>query len=358
MEKIKLLQISETFVSGVYTYIKQICNFLENDDRFELHVIYSPDREETKLDQISSDFSSKVHLHPISMKREISPKNDLKSVFAIRNKIKEIKPDLIHLHSSKAGILGRVASFGLNSKVFYTPHGYSFLREDVSKSKQNFFYSIEKYAQFLFPLQTIASGDAEFRLALQIDKKTTMIRNGINVDKLSSFITPYQNTRPIIGTSGRVSAQKNPRLFNEIAKTNPHIDFIWIGDGELEFELTSSNIQIIKWLPYNEYLNITNSFDIFLSTSLWEGLPFNILEAMALKKPIITNNIESNLITIDEGVNGFVCSTINDFNQAINKTLDNKESMGEASYNRALDLFNQEKNLKQLIEFYLSNIKN
>ncbi|WP_312555930.1 glycosyltransferase [Empedobacter brevis] len=358
MEKIKLLHISETFVSGVYTYIKQICNFLDHDDRFEVHVIFSDDREETKLDQISHDFSAATHLHQISMKREISPKNDLKSILEIRKKIKEIQPDLIHLHSSKAGILGRAASFGLKSKVFYTPHGYSFLREDISKSKQHFFYLIEKYAQFFFPVQTIASGDAENRLALQIDEKTAMIRNGINVYKLDSFILPYQNTKPIIGTSGRISPQKNPKLFNEIASANQDIEFIWIGDGELEHELKSSNIKIIKWLPYNEYLTITNSFDIFLSTSLWEGLPFNILEAMALKKPIITNNIESNLITVEQGVNGYVCSTLDDFNNSIKKTIEAKETMGESSYKRALDLFNQEKNLSQLIEFYTRFLKN
>lgn len=356
MEKIKLVHISETFVSGVYTYIKQICNYLDNDDRFEVHVIYSGNREETKFDHFSQDFSPKTYLHQISMKREISPKKDLMSIIEIRKKIKDINPNLIHLHSSKAGILGRVASFGLNTKVFYTPHGYSFLREDISNFKQKIFFEIEKYAQVFFPIQTIASGDAENRLALKIDKKTIMVRNGINIEKIKSFNIPYNNTKTVIGTSGRISAQKNPKLFNEIADRHPNIDFIWIGDGELIDELKSQNIKILKWLQYDEYLNATNSFDIFLSTSLWEGLPFNILEAMGLKKPIITNNIESNLITVDQGINGFVCSTIEDFDNAILKTIQNKKAMGEASYLRILNLFSQEKNLKKLIEVYIDKV--
>jgi len=360
MEKIKLLQISETFVSGVYTYIKQICDFLENDNRFEIHVIYSGEREETKFDQITKDFSTKVHLHQISMKREISPKNDLISVLKLRKKIKEIQPDLIHLHSSKAGILGRIASIGLNSKVFYTPHGYSFLREDVSQSKKKFFYCIEKYVQLVIPVQTIACGDQEYKMASKIDNnRSTLIFNGVNLESFEKYaLKTTSNTKARIGTSGRISIQKNPKLFNEIAKQFPNYDFYWIGDGDLKKELIESNIVITGWKSYDECIEILNSFDIFLSTSLWEGLPFNILEAMALKKPIITNNIESNLITVQEGINGFICSKMNDFETAITSTLQNKRSMGEASYKRALDLFNQKKNLSKLIQYYIKNLEN
>lgn len=360
MEKIKLLQISETFVSGVYTYIKQICDFLENDDRFEIHIIYSGDREETKFDQIAKDFSPKVHLHQISMKREISPKNDLSSVLTLRKKIKQIKPDLIHLHSSKAGILGRIASFGLNSKVLYTPHGYSFLREDVSESKRNFFFLIEKYVQLFIPVQTVACGDQEYKMASKIDnKRSTLIFNGVNLESFAKYALKHNvNAQPRIGTSGRISIQKNPKLFNEIAKQFPTYEFYWIGDGDLKNELTEPNIVVTGWKTYDECIEILNSFDLFLSTSLWEGLPFNILEAMALKKPIITNNIDSNLITVQEGINGFVCTEINDFKNAITSTLQEKQSMGEASYKRAVDLFNQKKNLSQLIQYYIGSLKN
>ena len=360
MEKIKLVHISETFVSGVYTYIKQICNYLDNDDRFEVHVIYSGDREETKLDQISNDFSTKVFLHQISMKREISPKKDLKAVLNIRKKIKEINPNLVHLHSSKAGILGRIASFGLKTKVFYTPHGYSFLREDISKSKQHFFYLIEKYAQLIFPIQTIACGDQEYRIACKIDNnRSIQILNGVNIPYFNDYnLKKNINSKIRIGNSGRISIQKNPQLFNSIAKEFPNYEFVWIGDGDLKNELSATNISITGWKSYSECIDILNSFDIFLSTSLWEGLPFNILEAMALKKPIITNNIESNLITVEQGINGYICSTIEEFNDSIIKTLESKNEMGEASYERVKDLFNQEKNLNKLINYYIDSQKN
>lgn len=354
MEKIKLLHISETFVSGVYTYIKQICNYLQDNDDFEVHVIYSTDREETKIDRIPNDFSSKIILHEISMKREISPKEDFKSVVKIRKKIKEINPDLIHLHSSKAGILGRVAAFGLKKKIIYTPHGYSFIREDISAKKKKMFFSIEKIIQLVIPVQIIACGEQEYNISKKIDKNAKVILNGVNLNFFHNLNYEYKINKPlIIGTSGRISIQKNPKLFNHIAKEFPLFKFYWIGDGDLKKELTEPNIYITGWKNYDDCIELLKTFDIFISTSLWEGLPFNILEAMALKKPIISNNIEGNLITVEQGVNGYICNTIDDFKKSIEITSKNLNEMGESSFNRVSELFNQEKNMHKLINLYL-----
>ncbi|WP_313377231.1 glycosyltransferase [Chishuiella sp.] len=359
MEKIKLLHISETFVSGVYTYIKQICNYLENNDDFEVHIIYSADREETKIDHIPKDFSHNIILHEISMKREISPKNDFISIFNIRKEIKKINPDIIHLHSSKAGILGRIASYGLKSKVFYTPHGFSFLREDITKGKQNLFYFIEKYTQVFLPVQIVACGDQEYRISKKIDKNSKVILNGVNLNLFCNFNYEHAINKPlVIGTSGRISIQKNPKLFNNIAKEFPLLKFCWIGDGDLKSDLIEPNIYITGWKNYDEGIELLKTFDIFISTSLWEGLPFNILEAMALKKPIISNNIEGNLITVEQGVNGYLCNTIEEFKNSIELTSKKISEMGDASYKRVSELFNQEKNIKELINLYIKTYKN
>ena len=68
-------------------------------------------------------------------------------------------------------------------------------------------------------------------------------------------------------------------MFNEIAKNFPNIQFTWIGDGELRSELTSKNITITGWLERKDVLKELNNNDIFILTSLWEGLPISLLEA-------------------------------------------------------------------------------
>jgi len=104
MKKIKVLHISETFAAGVYTYIKDICQYFDTISTVESFVIYSGKREDTEPEKFSKDFSKNTSLFQIQMEREISPFKDLKSLRLISKQIKKIKPDVIHLHSSKAGI--------------------------------------------------------------------------------------------------------------------------------------------------------------------------------------------------------------------------------------------------------------
>lgn len=352
METIKLLHISETFVSGVYTYIKQICNHLEHNSLFEVYVIYSSEREETNLLNLAQDFPSNVHLINIPMSREISLEKDFSSLINLRREIKKIQPDIIHLHSSKSGIIGRFASLGVKAKKYYTPHGYSFIRQDISKNKKKIYFLIELFSNTISPVVTIACGDSEFDLAKKIDSKAICIRNGVDTENIHLAFKPQTNKKPIIGTSGRISTQKNPKLFNEIASKFPQYDFIWIGDGDLTNDLTAKNITITGWKSHKETLDITNSFDIFLSTSSWEGLPFNIIEAMALSKPIISKNIDGNRVTIDNGENGFLCDSIKEFETAIPLVLSNTAAFGNKSFNLANSLFNINENLKSLINEY------
>ncbi|WP_010250448.1 glycosyltransferase [Myroides injenensis] len=355
MEKIKLLHISETFASGVYTYIKNICKYLENDNSFQIYVLYSVVRQENENEEvINRDFSKNVVFIPISLSREISIKSDLKGLKNIRNIINEIKPNIVHLHSSKAGILGRLACVGLNNtKVLYTPHGYSFIREDISKFKRYFFLNIEKYITKLFKGDIIACGDSEYEIAKKFTNNVFLVRNGIKLDKLNLPISNNSKDPIIIGTSGRIHMQKNPQLFNKIAKLLPNFKFIWIGDGEYIKVLNSSNITVTGWKTNEEVMELITKIDVFISTSLWEGLPFNIIEAMALGKPIVSKNIEGNKITVEQGINGFLCNEPIEFVDAIKKCVSNLKTFEKASRERAESLFDLEKNLMDLKRIYL-----
>ncbi|WP_247653487.1 glycosyltransferase [Flavobacterium sp. CS20] len=109
MKKIKVLHISETFVTGVYTYIQSICAFTAQNSNIETHIIYSPNREGTDQLNFKKDFSPDTKLVVLPMQREVSFLKDYKSLQHLKKAIKQIKPDVIHLHSSKAGVLGRIA---------------------------------------------------------------------------------------------------------------------------------------------------------------------------------------------------------------------------------------------------------
>ena len=157
MKKIKVLHITEPFAAGVYNYVKEICGFFEKDPMFENFVIYSPNRNGTDYDKIAKDFSQQTILTEVSMQREINPISDLRAILLLMKEIKRIKPNVIHLHSSKASILGRIASvFYPRANVYYTPNGYSFLRQDIGARKKKFFFLVEKWISKLFGGITIA----------------------------------------------------------------------------------------------------------------------------------------------------------------------------------------------------------
>jgi len=275
---------------------------------------------------------------------------------------KKLNPDIIHLHSSKAGILGRFANFMLlfnKKKVFYTPHGYSFLREDVSLSTRKLYQLIEKYSQCLLGGTTIACGDTEYEIAKKMGK-SLLVRNGVNLVNLEKYYKKYKNQKLTIGIVGRIAYQKNPVLFNEIALRFPQYDFVWIGEGEQKNLLTSQNIRITGWTTdQNIVFKELNQLDVYLQTSLWEGLPLAVLEAMAFRKPIVATNIIGNKDLVIPEENGFLFNEKEELDGFF-KRLENEAirlKMGENSYQRCKKEFNVDINFAKLLKIYKDSVR-
>lgn len=355
----KVVHIIEALGGGVYTYFKDLSYYFGDDEitkNQSTTIIYSGNRKEIDPEQIESEFSKGVSLVKINMVREFSPIQDLKSILHLRKELKKINPDVIHLHSSKAGVLGRIACFLLfkRIKIFYTPHGYSFLRTDISNFTKKTYWFIEKSFQKLFGSVTIACGDTEYEIAQKIGK-SYLIRNGINIEEVSKQSLRTQNQILTIGIVARITNARNPKLFNEIALRFPAFNFVWIGDGELNQELTASNIKITGWfMNRNEVLKELNSIDIYIQTSLWEGLPIAVLEAMAMKKPVLATNIIGNKDVVIPNETGFLFNEIEELDSFLKLLKDDKirNQFGANAYKRCTDLFDKNKNLKALAALY------
>ncbi|MFL9835722.1 glycosyltransferase [Chryseobacterium terrae] len=360
-KKIKIVQFVEAFGGGVYTYVKDLCNFLaihQSDIDCEIHLIYSPNRVELDKELFHKEIHKDIYLYEINMQRPINLKKDWKVISETRKILKKIKPDIIHLHSAKAGVMGRFASLGLLSKknVYYSPHGFSFVQQNISKKKILFFKILEYSMPFIFGGTIVASGDTEYEAAKKIGK-TILIRNGVDFELPQQHCFPITNQRFTVGTIGRLTPQKNPKAFNEIALQLPHIDFVWIGNGELREDITSDNITVTGWVrTREELLQKINTLDLYMQVSLWEGLPIAILEAMAMKKPLLVSNVMGNKDTVDNGYNGFVYDTIEEAVGKIKFFLDTDKriEMGNNSFSKVFDEYNKSKNFLKLIEVYKS----
>ncbi len=307
--KKKVLHIVEAFGGGVFTYLVALAN--GTCEEFDVTIAYTvrpqtPENFQRFLDE-------RVHL--IEMKnqqRSINLKKDMRGAVEIREIVEAVSPDVVHLHSSKAGFLGRIAIDCHKNKVFYTPHGFSFLKQDDPVFVRMIYYLVEQVASW-FGGEIIAVSKGEYEEARKLTKRASYINNGIELTprlKECSEASEIKDiSKPLIGTLGRICYQKNPRLFNHVAELLPQDDFVWIGMGEMEDCIQSSNAQITGWCEHEEALQRLNELDIFLLPSLWEGLPISLLEAMYLKKICIVTDVIGNRDVIEHGVNGFIADT-------------------------------------------------
>lgn len=350
----KILMVCEAFGGGVFTYVSQLCNDMVDD--FEVYLAYSL-RPQTPKNY--KDFLDK-RVRLIEMKNVgVQELTNLKSSFAaikeLRKIEKDIQPDVIHLHSSVAGGFGRIAYKGKNNTVVYTPHGYAHILMGPGKKSM-----IYKTAEKILGNRalTLTCCESEDEEAKKFSKRTAYIETGVNLDDLSASldgIEPIQNEKFTVFTLGRACTQKQPQLFNRIAELVPEARFLWIGNGELENELTASNMEVIGWKPRKEALAMAKGADAFILCSLGEAIAMSLIENMFIKKLVLVSNTMGNKSVIHDGVNGYVCDKAEEYAEKIKKAMQNfPVALPERAYKDVLEIYNTEAMKKKYVEFYKS----
>lgn len=357
MEKKKVLHIVEAFGGGVYTFMEALVNGMAKD--FDVTVAYAL-RSQTPED-FKERFDDSVKFVLVeNFTRSISLVKDLRALAEIRKIIKQVQPDVIHLHSSKAGVLGRLGVNCKKYKVYYTPHGYSFLKQDDSGLKRKIYQWIE-WICARTRSTVVAVSKGEYEATLKLTSRATYINNGIDMKYLSAMAGENSSAKKFtkdklrIGTIGRVCYQKNPSFFNSVAEKFPEHEFVWVGEGELLGELTSLNISVTGWQDRSKTMQFLKDMDVFLLPSLWEGLPISLLEAMFLKKICIVSNVIGNRDVIVNGVNGFVGDSVEDFVSVIQDIQDGKidtEQIANNAYEDVLREYNTEVMVQKYKELY------
>ena len=260
--------------------------------------------------------------------REISPVKDLAAFWKLYNIIKKGRYDIVHTHSSKAGIVGRLAAKLANVPVIvHTVHGWSF-HAYMSKVTRTAFVVLEKIAARMSnKLIVVTKLDIRKGLHAGIGRKKDyiLIRSSILLDKFEPNKYSKDRIRNelgipaesfVVGNVGRLSKQKNPllwvRVANIIHAQYSNTKFLMVGDGNLRTEVE----KLINELGLRDGFIITglkrnvpellSAMDVFLLTSLWEGLPRVIPQAMAMGIPVVATKADGNAEIIQHGVSGFL----------------------------------------------------
>lgn len=287
-----------------------------------------------------------IHTYVLpSLHREVSPINDVKAIFQLRKLIKNISPDILHLHSSKAGTLGRLAAIGLNCKVIFTVHGWAFTDGNGKESQRSLYRFVEKLVEPLTNLYICVSEyDKQIGYRDKVLKKrdnVLVVHNGVpkhSLKKRERFNIPIK-----IIMVARFSPQKNQemliRSLRKIDKSKFQLAFV--GDGET----LNHNKKLVKKLGLEDntkfygfqqdVLSFLEKSDLYILTTHYEGLPISIIEAMSCSLPIIASDVGGNSELVRNGFNGFLISSIQELEKRLNILLDNPKllkKMGDNSF--------------------------
>lgn len=305
--------------------------------------------------------------------RELSFRNDWRAFWKIYKIICRERPDIVHTHTAKAGALGRLAAClcklkGARCKVVHTFHGHV-LHSYFGQIKTLFFIWVEKFLA-LFTDRIITVSEAlkkelveKFRIASE--KKFSVVELGFELDELLRLPARGDSGCVNIGIVGRLVAVKNHRMLFRIANrlkrqvTEDKVRFIVIGGGELRQDLENyvrdlgieEIVEFKGWV--RDVAEIYRDLDIVVLTSLNEGTPVSIIEAMAAARPVVATEIGGVKDVVQDESSGYLVEPNDEaaFSEKLLDLVENpdrRKSFGAYGRESVKDRFSKERLIKDM----------
>lgn len=311
--------------------------------------------------------------------RQVSPLHDLRAVWQLVDILRRGKYTIVHTHSSKAGILGRLAARLAGTPiVVHTVHGWSF-HDYMPRLVRWTYILLERLcATWSDALIVVAQSDIEKGLRAGIGRPAQYhrIRSAIPLDEFDPARADPAAVRRelglpvdavVVGNVGRFSPQKNPldwvRVAGIIGRAHPEVRFLLVGDGPLRPQVEARLAQeglagrtVLTGLR-RDVPRLLSAMDIFLLTSLWEGLPRVIPQAMAMGLPVVANRADGMNEAIQDGQTGCLCAP-GDIDEAARRCLElikgpqKRLAMGKSAHDFAIQEFELSKMIAQIADLY------
>jgi len=245
--------------------------------------------------------------------RRISPLNDLRALYDLVRLIKAEKPDVVHTHTSKGGILGRLAAkIARVSLIVHTPHGHVFFGHFGPILSRIFLWAERLFAPLTDRVVALTAGESKDYMDLNVypGKKIVSIHSGVDVEKFKQVpVSVVEKKRSlgldqnglVVGFIGWLLPIKGPmhllKAMEGVWRDHDETVLVFIGKGDLDVDLraealkTGANgrVNFLGWR--NDIDEIMPIFDIFVLPSLNEGMGRVLVEAMAAGKPIVASNV-------------------------------------------------------------------
>jgi len=341
-----------------------MCTLLKNDGHEVKVVVGTVGRLTEALTRQNIDFVELPRL-----KRKIDLIADIKCVGDLRKVYTEFAPDIVASHSSKAGILARVACYLSGVPSTFTAHGWSF-EEGIPFLKRTIFLNIERLAgRFSDRIIAVANTGRDLGLKYKVvaPEKLVTICNGAE-DKGTQFQKEKQSVFTMTMVAGFRKQKDHATLIEALSQLK---DYTWqlflLGDGELMEDMKTKALQnglkeriffegAVRDVP--SYLNKT---DLMLLITNWEGLPISILEGLSFSLPVVASDVSGVREEVFDEHNGLLVErgNVNQTKEAIKKLMDNPDLIEKYGRNSRLlfqEKFTREAMYEQTKDVYLKII--
>jgi glycosyltransferase involved in cell wall biosynthesis len=297
-----------------------------------------------------------------SLGRQINPIKDRFAFKQMLEVIKELKPDILHTHTFKAGFIGRIKTREVNKAAgkqvifVHTFHGHLFDDPEFSGLKSLIIASFERrFAPRTDAIVTVGAQVARELLQRKIGqpKQFTNIPPGVEPLKIPKAKPRKKIT---IGWIARVTGVKNPLRAVEIAKLFPDARFLIAGGGDMLDEVKVQAPRNTKVLGWTDAAKLFADSDIILSTSENEGMPIALIEAQLASKPVVATNAGGVAEVVINNKTGFVThKNTEDLAKALEKLINSKAlrtAHGKAAKAHATKAFSVEKMIQAHVSLY------
>lgn len=335
--------ITRSDLGGAQTVVINLANSMCGD-----HDITVVAGEDGPMWEALDDRIKKIKLEEIV--RQVSVKKDLTALFKLYKINKELNPDIIHLHSSKIGVLGRLA-FPKN-KIVYSVHGFDSIRLAYRK-----FLPLEKLLKNNCKAIVLASDyDKQNIIKEGIKNNLYIVYNGVNKPDIEPglFIEGVEKYRKVVMCIARISPQKRFESYIEIAKLLPDYAFVWIG-SEKQYEGLPNNVFCLKGFPNaKKYIQLA---DIFVLPTNYEGVPIVVIDALSYGKPVISSDVGGISEIVLNDYNGYVLRNSDiAFAEKIKYILEHDDIYHKFS-DASMDLFHNSLTIDTMVKGYLEIYK-
>ncbi len=323
---IRILQILEGTAGGTREHILQIMRCVDRR-RFHLSLICSTVRNPDFARDMEELRAEGFEVLEVRMGREIRPAADLRAFAQIFGHIRRHRYDVVHTHSSKAGFLGRLAAWlcGVR-RIYHTPHVFYFQWRPHTVTGK-LFRLLEWFAAQL-TTRIVAVSESQRRIAVRCGvvrpQRITVAENGVCAERFAGAAgrraarakLGIEPSDLLVGMVGRLEPQKGCRHYlraaRMVADAMPDTKFILVGSGSVEGRLRRLAGElgldgVLKLLGHRDDLpRLYGALDLFVLTSLWEGLPYVILEAMAAGKAVVATDVPGSHDLVRTGETGYL----------------------------------------------------